>query len=407
MSKKWHERGAVTDEELEALLEDLESDRVERKESFSDSGPVRQAVCAFANDMGNHQKPGVIFIGERDRGGGANLPITDQLLLKLADVRSDGNILPFPVMRVEKRLLKGRTLAVVIVEPSDSPPVRYHGRTWVRIGPRRATATAEEERRLRERRRVKDLPHDLEPLHQASLRDLDLDLFRRTYLPFAVAPEVLAENHRSIEQQLASLRFVTTEDPSVPTVVGMLTVGKSPADFIPGAYVQFLRVDGLGLGDPIVDQKEIHGPLPELLRQLEDVIKLHIHIVTDILSAPTEIRRPDYPLAALQQWVRNAVMHRDYCTSNAPVRVYWYLDRIEILNPGGPFGQVTIDNFGAPGITDYRNAHVAAAMKDLGYVQRFGVGIPTIRKALQENGNPPPEFAVEPNHLLVTIRKRP
>ncbi|MBF0098889.1 MAG: hypothetical protein HQM04_06390 [Magnetococcales bacterium] len=73
----------------------------------------------------------------------------------------------------------------------------------------------------------------------------------------------------------------------------------------------------------------------------------------------------------------------------------------------GPFGQVTVDNFGTPGITDYRNANVAATMKDLGYVQRFGLGLPTVRKTLQENNNPPPEFVIQPNHLLVTIWKRP
>ncbi|MBF0460705.1 MAG: putative DNA binding domain-containing protein [Magnetococcales bacterium] len=397
----------MTDEELETLLEDMESAYVERKESLSkDAGTVRQAICAFANDMGNHQKPGIIFIGEKDQGGGANLDITDQLLRNLAEMRSDGNILPFPVMRVEKRTLKGRTLAVVIVEPSHSPPVQYNGRTWIRVGPRRATATAEEERRLSEKRRAKDLPHDLEPLHQARMRDLDLDLFRRTYLPSAVTPEILAENHRSVEQQLASLRFVTTENSPIPTVVGMLTVGKSPADFIPGAYIQFLRIDGVELGDPIAHQREIHGPLSELLRQVEDVFKAHIRIVTDIRSAATEMRRPDYPLAALQQLVRNAVMHRDYYTTNAPVRVYWYQDRIEMQNPGGPFGQVTVDNFGT-GLTDYRNSNIAAAMKNLGYVQRFGMGIPIIRKTLQENGNPPPVFDRQPNHISVTIRKCP
>ncbi|WP_085053200.1 AlbA family DNA-binding domain-containing protein, partial [Candidatus Magnetominusculus xianensis] len=287
----------MTNEELETLLDEMESDRVERKESFSaNKGAIRQAVCAFANDMGNHQKPGVVFIGEKDAGGSANLDITDELLRDLADIRSDGNILPFPVMRVEKRILKGRAMAVILVEPSDSPPVRYDGRIWIRVGPRRATATAEEERRLNEKRRTKDLPHDLEPLYQSSVHDLDLDLFRRTYLPSAVTPEVLAENGRSVEQQLASLRFVTMGDPPVPTVVGMLTVGKSPVNFIPGAYIQFLRVDGIRLGDPVMDQKEIHGPLPEQVRQVEDVIRAHVRIFTDIQSSATEIRRPDYPL---------------------------------------------------------------------------------------------------------------
>ena len=47
------------------------------------------------------------------------------------------------------------------------------------------------------------------------------------------------------------------------------------------------------------------------------------------------------------------------------------------------------------------------AMKALGYVQRFGLGIPIARRELQKNGNPPPEFTVEPTSVLVTVRPRP
>ncbi|MCL6613251.1 MAG: hypothetical protein K6U03_01305 [Firmicutes bacterium] len=103
---------------------------------------------------------------------------------------------------------------------------------------------------------------------------------------------------------------------------------------------------------------------------------------------------------------QNALMHRDYHGSNAPVRLTWFVDRVEIQNPGGPFGQVTRENFGRPGVTDYRNPHVAEALRNLGYVQRFGVGIQIARKVLAENGNPEPEFDVQENHVLVTVRKR-
>ena len=71
------------------------------------------------------------------------LPITDQLLQRLASVRSDGNILPLPFLTVQRRLLKGEDVAVVLVEPADAPPVRYKGTVWVRIGPRRAGVAPE------------------------------------------------------------------------------------------------------------------------------------------------------------------------------------------------------------------------------------------------------------------------
>ncbi len=168
---------------LEALLKDLESDRIERKASMAERGKIRQAVCAFANDLPNHRQPGIIFIGADDGGSFANLTITDELLRTLADIRSDGNILPFPMMTVQKKTLVGCDLAVIIVEPLDAPPVRYKGQVWVRVGPRKAIATDEEERRLAEKRRTKDLPFDIHSVPSAIMDDLDLDLFYQVYLP--------------------------------------------------------------------------------------------------------------------------------------------------------------------------------------------------------------------------------
>lgn len=77
-----------TDHELEALLGAPESDRVERKESFKGDAPntVREAVCAFANDLPGHGVPGVVFIGVRDDGTPTGMPVTDELLRQLSDI---------------------------------------------------------------------------------------------------------------------------------------------------------------------------------------------------------------------------------------------------------------------------------------------------------------------------------
>lgn len=392
--------------ELEGLLEDLESDRVERKQSISDPDKIRQAICAFANDLPNHGRPGVLFIGVNDDGSCASLDIDDKLLIKLANMRSDGNITPFPTMTVQKKNLCGCELVVVTVEPADAPPVRYQSRVWIRVGPRRATGTPEEERRLNEKRRSRDLPFDIQPISSATLEDVDLDLFCRVYLPSAVASEVLEQNQRSIDQQLTSVRFATVVPELRPTVLGILVSGKDSRQFIPGAYIQFLRIDGYDLTDPIKDQKELSGPLPDLLRILDETLQVHISIAVDITTQSVELRQPDYPIAALQQLARNAVMHRTYEGTYAPVRITWFNDHIEIQNPGGPFGQVNRQNFGQPHITDYRNPNLAEAMKNLGYVQRFGIGIPLARKELEKNRNPELEFVVEDAHVLAIVRKR-
>jgi ATP-dependent DNA helicase RecG len=396
----------MTDQELESILAGGEADRVERKQSVSDPGDIRQAICAFANDLPNHRLPGVVFIGIKDHGDCANLPITDQLLRQLADMRSDGNILPFPNLLVQKRNLRGCEVAVVIVHPSDSPPTRFNGRCWIRVGSRRATATVSEEARLAEKRRFRDVPFDLRPMESASIGDLDLELFERRYAPASVAPEVLEQNQRSTEHRLSSLRLATSTVPPIPTVLGCLVCGKEPTQFIPGAYIQFLRIDGVTLTSPIKDQELISGPMLDLLSKLDLKLEAHLSTATDITSQATEVVSPDYPLAALQQITRNAVLHRSYESPNAPIRITWFNDRIEVMNPGGPFGNVTADNFGQPGVRDYRNPHLAEAMRNLGYVQKFGMGIQIAREQMKRNGNPDPVFTVESNHVLVELRKK-
>jgi ATP-dependent DNA helicase RecG len=395
----------LSDAELAALLNNLESDRVERKASISDRDRLRQVICAFANDLPSYQLPGVLFIGANDDGTCANLRITDELLRTVADMRSDGNILPFPTMTVQKRTVSGCDLVVVEVQPSDLPPVRYNGRVWIRVGPRRATASADEERRLAEKRRAADTPFDRRAVRGSSIDDLDLDLFERIYLPSALPADVLTENDRPALQRLASLHFLTPD--GTPNVAAILVLGKDPTAWLPGAYIQFVRLDGAQLTDPIRHQKEITGPFPDLLRRLDEILEANIAVPTDVTSEPKEKRRPDYPLVALQQLARNAILHRTYETSNAPVRIYWFLDRVEIHSPGGPFGQVHDYNFGQPGVTDYRNPLLAEAMKSLGYVQRFGLGFPLARKELQRNGNPDLQPECNPNAILVTIWRRP
>jgi ATP-dependent DNA helicase RecG len=397
---------ALSDAELTALLDDLESDCAERKQSWSDDAADKgcQAVCAFANDLPNHQRPGVLFVGAKDDGEPSGLKITDELLITLADVRSSGNIVPPPSVIVEKRTLKGSEMAVVMVLPADAPPVRYKGRTWVRIGPRRGIATAQDERILNEKRRYRDLPFDICPLPSASFDELNRTVFETEYLPKAFAPDVVAANDRNYDQKLAACRMIASVEDATPTVLGVLTIGQTPRTWLACAYVQFLRIAGANWGDEIVDEETIDGTLSMVLRRLDDKLKAHLTTSVDITSASTERRSSSYPLSALQQLTRNAVMHRTYENTNAPIRVYWFNDRIEIHSPGGPFGVVTAENFGKPGITDYRNPHIAEAMRVLGYVQRFGVGIATAQRTLAENGNPPAEFVVQPNFILATIK---
>ncbi len=396
----------LSDKELTLLMSEGESDRVEFKESITRDvlEAIREAICAFSNDLPDHRKPGVIFVGIRDDGAVSNLSISDQLLRQLADMKTDGNIVPPPSMIVEKRSLCGAAFAAVIVQPSYSPPVRYKGRVHVRVGPRRGIATEQDERILNEKRQYLDIPFDVHPVPSAKVSDLNLPQFTNEYIEHAFAREILESNDRTIVEQLAVTKMISSSASPTPTVLGLLVLGKNPQDFLPGAYVQFLRLHGDQLTDEIADSQDIRGPVADLLRRLDEKLDAHNRTIVDLTSGPVERKTHLYPVHAIRQITRNAVMHRTYESTNAPVRVHWFDDRIEILSPGGPFGMVGADNFGDSGITDYRNPNLAEAMRTLGYVQRFGVGIPTARRLLAEAGHPELEFDVLDDHVLVTIR---
>jgi ATP-dependent DNA helicase RecG len=391
----------VDDQELERLLAETESDKTERKQSLAHPDAVAQAVCAFANDLPGHRSPGYVFIGADDAGVPIGLPITDQLLLNLAHLRGDGRILPVPHLTVQKRTLRGIDVAVIEVHPSDMPPVRFNGQTWIRIGPRRGIATLQEERVLTERQVAGVRTFDQRRCLGATLDDILIESFRREYLPRVVDREILAQNQRSIEEQLASLRLFDLAA-NLPTHAGILIFGKDPLRFLPGAFIQFVRFDGLTLADAVQDRKEITGNLQTQLLQLENLLPLQVRTARRSSGGLQHEDHPDYPRVAVREIALNAIMHRTFEGTNAPVRINWFTDRVEIQNPGGLYGNVNPQNFQR--MSDYRNPVIAEAMKALGYVERFGTGIARANAALRANGNPEAEFQFEHSHVLVTIR---
>ena len=360
---------------------------------------------------------GDILVGVDDKGRPLDgVDVSDTTLLALTDLRDDGRILDRPSFTVQPAVYQGKPVVRIHVNASHTTPVRFEGVIWVRPGPTTRKANREDERVLSERRRAKDGPfdtralpmaqrkvvvlHHLLDLPMAHVDDLDLELFRRSYLPSLVAPEVIEENGRPVEQQLSSLHLLTPS--GEPTVLGILAVGLDPTTRVPGAYLQFVRYQGVDLDAPIADDQELRQNLVDVSERLEPLLRsnLRTRLVEDGFR---ESRQPDYPLEALREICMNALMHRNYETSYAPTRIMWFDDRIEVTNPGGPFGQVREDNFDR--VTDYRNPSLAAALKGLGYVNRFGRGIGRVLRSLENNGNPPAEFQIDDASWVVIIRR--
>lgn len=395
----------IGETELLRLMADLESVSVERTVSVNDTNKFSEAVCAFANDMAGTRLPGYLLVGVDDRTGRPDgLTVTDQMLQNLAALGTEGNILPAPALIAHRiRLSSGEgDIAVVEVQPSELPPVRYKGRVYIRRGPRKGIANEAEESILMERRTAAALTFDASPCLGSSLEDLALDLFITNYRPSAIDAEVIEENHRSIEHQLASLRFFDLRK-SVPTYAGIVLFAKDPRQWLPDNFIQYVRYEGTDMSGDILAERRISGDLYSMLRELKDFAAALPITRPVAVSSMQERMDSDYPAAALREFLYNAVMHHAF---EAPsfIRVLQFDDRIEIQNPGPLYGFANRANF--PQQTSYRNPVIAEAMKVLGFVNRYGRGIERAQLTLAKNGNPPAEFLFGDTYFGVIMRRK-
>lgn len=385
-------------EDLAITLGRVESPTLEFKREARDRDAIRRAICALANDLAG-AGGGDLLVGVAGDGTPYPVDTSDEALLSLAQIRDEGKILERPALTVDRAVYDGTQIIRIHVHASTAPPVRVDGVAWVRPGPLTKRASSQDEAVLSERRIAAALPFDARPLTGSRQSDLDLELLRSTYVTAAVDPEVLEENGRPLPQQLRSLRLL---DPGgVPTALGLLLGGFDPTAFIPGAYIQFVRYEGVDADAAIRDEDEIRDNLITANRTLISLLQAHVARRIESVDALAEQGISDYPIPALREAIMNALVHRTYDSSNAPVRILWFDDRVEVSNPGGPFGAVDEENFDR--VNDYRNPSLAAAMKTLGYVNRFGRGIERMRLQMERNGNPPPRFEVGRSSWTVTL----
>lgn len=382
----------ISKEKLKELLTSTETCRVERTSSTGDMDKFQEAICAFSNDMSKSGMNGYLILGAYDDGRLSGLKVTDDLFKKIAAIRSDGNILPLPTMTVEKIKIDNGELLVVEVKPSLFPPVKYRGRTFIRIGPRRDIANEAEERILIEKRTSYMASWDAMPCLNCTIEDIDINAFENQYLPMAIPKDVIQNDNRNIKDKMASLRLYDKIH-DCPTNAAMLLFGKNVLNHFPGAYIQHVQFVGNDNASDIVNQYEFTGNLMEILPKLKTFIETAVVKKRPVpVSVLQEKVKTNYPEWAIRELLMNAVMHRDY-QSNTPTKFYLYTNRLEIVNSGGLYGNARPENF--PNVNDYRNPVIAEALRILGYVNKFNRGIARVQKELLDNGNGIAKFLID------------
>lgn len=185
-----------------------------------------------------------------------------------------------------------------------------------------------------------------------------------------------------------------------PTVAALMLFSIYPQAYFPQLCITAVSVPGKemsatgSVGERFIDNKRIEGSITQMLNDALIFVRKNMKVKT-IIDPETGMRndRTEYPVIAVRELVLNALIHRDYSihTESAPITITMYSDRMEIENPGGLYGRMTLDNLGFVS-ADTRNPYIAGALEIMGETENRYSGIPTVRSAMKNAGLPQPVF---------------
>ena len=335
----------------------------------------------------------------------------------------------------------GKTVGVISL-PADAPDKPYkcrRGSTWVtqiRVGTTSRDATDEEEARLY--MQSGRLQYDRKPMPGASLNDFDM---RRLVNYFRdvrrqVCPSV--EDHEAWTRLLLNTEFMYEDrGRSLPSAGGLLLFGVRPQRYLPQAGISAVAYSGVEkdydareravlrgavvslFPEPPAEIGQAYPGLPTtfseasgavesgVVDQAMDFVRRNITIAAWIDTGGRRVERWDYPIEAVREAVVNAVAHRDYTISVMDIELSVYSDRLEIISPGRLPNTVTVDKMRA-GYRASRNELLKEVLRDYGYVEATGLGVPRkIIAGMQRHNGSEPDLVEEESRFIVRLWKHP
>lgn len=209
-------------------------------------------------------------------------------------------------------------------------------------------------------------------------------------------------------EKILSLQGLINE--GKPTIAGLMILGDYPQAFFPQMSVTAMVVDGISFGEPgtsgerFIDNKRFDGTIPQMLEETMAFVRRNTRVATIINKDGIRIDKPEYPLKAVREIILNALIHRDYSiyTEDSPIRVILYKNRLEVENPGGLYGRLSINDLGKlPG--DTRNPFLAGNLEIMINTENRFSGIPTIIYEMEKAGLNPPLFESTRGNFRVTL----
>ncbi len=185
----------------------------------------------------------------------------------------------------------------------------------------------------------------------------------------------------------------------LPTLAGLMLLGEYPQEFFPQLSVTAMVIPGIEMGElgedgeRFVDNKRIEGTISQMLESTLAFVRRNMKVKTIVTEEGARADKPEYPIKAVREIILNALIHRDYSvhTERSPIRLIMYEDRLELENPGGLYGRITVDDLGKAA-ADTRNPYLAGALEIMIDTENRFSGIPTVIAELKKAVMPAPVF---------------
>jgi ATP-dependent DNA helicase RecG len=182
-----------------------------------------------------------------------------------------------------------------------------------------------------------------------------------------------------------------------PVNVGLLFFSRKPEEFFPRSWIELVwHKDGSGQR---FEEHYFKGPLHHQLRDAMSFIQTNI-ISEKVIKHGDRIeasRFYNFPLAAIEETLSNAVYHKSY-ERQSPIEVQVWADKIEILSFPGPVPPVNakvLESERRIVSREYRNRRIGDFLKELELTEGRGTGFPAVYNAMEANGSPKPIFKTD------------
>ncbi|WP_147679175.1 RNA-binding domain-containing protein [Algibacter pacificus] len=407
---------------IESLIngDTIEWERIEFKQNWNPED-ILHSMCAFANDLHNWGG-GYIVVGITENNGQPVLPPSGLAQNQLDNIQGEivqlaHKIMPnyFPI--TQPYVLQGQHILVLWCPAGDNRP--YTGLTtlgkggqrqpYVRIGSRSMIARGETLRQLQDL--TARIPFDDRVNNQATINDFDLGTIQ-AYLQ-EIKSDLYAESTSLTLEELAKTMLIVKgpEEDVRPVNVGLLFFTKEPHKFFPRTQIELVwHQDNSGKN---FKEQIFKGPLHHQLRDALSFLETNIiteQVVKDPQKAEAQ-RFYNFPFAAVEEALSNAVYHKSY-EIGSPIEIQVWQDKIEILSFPGPVPPVTATILKTQKrivAREYRNRRIGDFLKELHLTEGRGTGLPTIYRAMENNGSAKPiiDTDEQSTYVLVTLPAHP